>query len=262
MIFLGIILVLCFLFEQLFPLRQARDILYKRLLRNFSLALMAFPVTRLMTLPLVYNFAALMNDLGWGLLNNISAQDAFKNILGFIVLDYGTYWWHVANHKIKFFWRFHQVHHADKDMDSTTALRFHFGELVMSAFVRILLIFVFGLSPEILIIYDLLLTGFAIFHHSNLRLPVALDKTLSLLIVTPLYHQTHHSFFQSETDSNYAGIFSVWDKIHNSFSALLNPKAITIGLPSLEQSESSLLKLIKMPADKIQAWPIHLKNRP
>ncbi|MBC7538611.1 MAG: sterol desaturase family protein [Bacteriovorax sp.] len=254
------ILIIFLVLENFFPLRKRRDHV-KRILHNFSLAGLALPFTRLMTLPLVLYLASTAELKGWGILNYFKFNNTVPNIFGIIVMDYALYWWHLANHKIGFFWRFHQVHHADRDMDTTTALRFHFGELILSALMRCTLILIIGIKVETIIIFDVLVTCFTLFHHSNLKLPLWLEKFLALIIVTPLYHQNHHSYYLEETNSNYSTIFSFWDRVHLSFTIANKPDDIIIGHPSLSSSELKFMELIKMPFKAIRKWPDNLLSR-
>lgn len=260
-IILGVVLILFMILEMLFPLRVNREKKVNRLIHNFSFALVALPITRLLTLPLVYGVVLWASKQNMGLLNILDLDPRTEFAIGFLFLDYTLYWWHLANHKIAFLWRFHQVHHADKDMDAATALRFHFGELTLSAGFRCMLAAIFGFGLPALMAFDLAVTSFAIFHHSNFKLPQKLDRFLSYLIVTPLYHQTHHSFYQNETDSNYSAILSVWDRIHQSFKGFFSPSEITIGLPVYEKENYSFFNLLKMPLFKLKKWPSEFKSR-
>lgn len=261
MIILGFVFFSFVLLEYLFPLRQRRADYLKRFVHNFSLTLLSSPITKLLTLPLVYYVVGAVNKQGLGLLNFISLDHTVQNVLGFLCLDYTIYWWHVLNHKVRFFLRFHQVHHSDKDMDASTVLRFHAGELIFSALVRCVVALVVGFRLEVLIAFDITVTSLATFHHSNLKLPVKLERFLSLLIVTPLFHQNHHSYYLNETDSNYSTIFSFWDRIHKTFTEFKLPNQVTIGVPSFEKTELSFLELLIMPFKKILAWPAPFLKR-
>ncbi|MDD4976649.1 MAG: sterol desaturase family protein [Bacteriovorax sp.] len=254
------VLIIFIILENLFPLRKRRDHLI-RIFHNFSLAVLALPITRLLTLPLVLFVAHYVGVRGWGILNIFKFNNTTHFLLGFLLLDFTLYWWHVANHKVRFFWRFHQVHHADRDMDATTALRFHFGELVLSAFVRCGLILIVGLKVETILVFDLLVTSSALFHHSNLKLPLWLENILSLIIVTPLFHQNHHSYFLEETDSNYSAILNFWDRLFRSFTRSNKAEDITIGHPAFSESEIAFWELIKMPFGAIRNWPLNLRKR-
>lgn len=252
---IGIALALFMLLEFLFPLRLRRENAIKRFATNLVTSIVALPFTRLLIYPVVIFLGSFVAQSHWGLLNILRLNEFMHFIVGFVLLDYLIYWWHVANHKVRFFWRFHQVHHADKDMDASTALRFHFGELFLSGLVRICLILILGFHLETLFAFDLSVTVIALFHHSNLKLPLWLEKNLNKIIVTPLFHQNHHSYFQHETDSNYSTIFSFWDRLHRSHTKMLASEKVTIGLPFFHEEKFNFLQLMTLPFIKLKAWP-------
>ena len=153
--------------ERIYPLRLKREN-FRRVFINFSLTALALPITRILAFPLVLFAAYAVEAKNWGLLNILKLNKTENHlpgiILGFMILDYSQYWWHVGNHQIKTLWRFHQVHHTDRDMDVTTAFRFHFGELFLSSLLRCLLILFTGIQIETILFYDLLVTSLTIFH--------------------------------------------------------------------------------------------------
>jgi len=139
-----------------------------------------------------------------------------------ILLDLYVYLWHRANHEIQFLWRFHRVHHFDGFLDVTSALRFHPGEVLLSVFVRGLLIAILDISFVAVVIFDALVIIAAAFHHSNLRLPASFDASLRCVVVTPDHHRVHHIDNRTDTDSNYGTVLSVWDRLFSSFRPLPN----------------------------------------
>lgn len=249
------------LLERFFPLRKEQIKWTSRIKDNIMLAVLAIPFTRILAYPLVAKVITFTETKGWGLFHQFHLSTAALFILNFLLLDYLIYWWHRFNHRVSFLWRFHQVHHADPEMDASTALRFHFGELLLSSAVRTGLVLLFGFSLQVLIVFDLAVTCLALFHHSNLKLPLWLEKTLRPLIVTPTFHQNHHSYFQKETDSNFATIFSVWDFVHGTHTKELPAEEITIGLPYIGKVRPGLMNLVVMPAKKLSAWPKKFTSR-
>jgi sterol desaturase/sphingolipid hydroxylase (fatty acid hydroxylase superfamily) len=177
-------------------------------------------------------------------------------LVAFLLLDYSTYVWHYLNHKIPFLWRFHQVHHSDRRLDTLSALRFHQGEYLLSFFYRALWIIIFNIPLSVIVIYELILTLCNLFHHSNIRLGVKLDSLLVNFIVTPLYHLRHHSYKLSQTDSNYSSIFTFWDKLHRTESEL--DLGITLGVPELVVREN-WKDLLLLPLRKLKPWPKHYR---
>ena len=165
--------------------------------------------------------------------------------LDLLVLDFWIYWWHRANHELPFLWRFHEVHHRDQFLDATSAVRFHFGEVMISAFVRGLLIVLLAIPLGSVIIFETLVLMAAIFHHSNWRLPEAIEQRLSRAIITPSLHWVHHHAAQSDTDSIYGTVLSCWDRWFNSGPHINRRRDMPIGVEGEE--ELGLLRLIALP---------------
>ena len=128
-------------------------------------------------------------------------------ILGFLLMDWAYYWWHYATHAVPFAWRFHNVHHTDLDLDVSTAARFHFGEILLSIPFRVVAVAPLGVPPLTYLIYEIAFESASLFHHSNWRLPLGVERFLNHVIVTPRMHGIHHSIVQRETDSNWGTIF-------------------------------------------------------
>ncbi len=156
-------------------------------------------------------------------------------IIDLIILDCFLYWWHRFNHRIPFLWRFHEVHHLDEFLDSTTALRFHFGEVLLSSLVRVIFIVAFAIPLSSVILFEIILMACTIFNHSNLRLNKRLESYLSKVIVTPSIHWVHHHAVREDTDSNYATIFSVWDKLFNTRNKKLRWDNMKLGVENLKE---------------------------
>jgi sterol desaturase/sphingolipid hydroxylase (fatty acid hydroxylase superfamily) len=166
-------------------------------------------------------------------------------VLDLVLLDLWIYWWHRANHEVPFLWRFHQVHHLDEHLDSTTGVRFHFGEVLLSALVRALVIIVFDLPLASVLAFEALVLIGAIFHHSDARLPARLEAALSRVIVTPSIHWVHHHKVRADTDSNYGTIFSFWDPLFRSRSRTRRFATMPIGIEG--RRDRPLLRLITTP---------------
>jgi sterol desaturase/sphingolipid hydroxylase (fatty acid hydroxylase superfamily) len=155
----------------------------------------------------------------------------------FVLFDIWMYFWHWLNHRVGFFWRFHRAHHADIEMDTTTALRFHPGELILSTFTRMPALILLGMSFGQLVFFEILLNLSTLFHHSNLAVPERWDRLLRIAIVTPNMHRVHHSVKVSETNSNYTSLLSIWDRLYRSFQTREDTRAITIGLPQFRETK-------------------------
>ena len=149
-----------------------------------------------------------------------------------LLFDLWQYTWHRINHRVRFLWRFHSVHHVDADMDASTAVRFHPVEIMLSFLARTVVMSLLGMSVGQMLLYESILLPVILFHHSNIKIPERSDRALRWLIVTPYMHWVHHSERQPETDSNYSSLLSVWDRIFRSFRLRPDPERIVLGLDS------------------------------
>jgi sterol desaturase/sphingolipid hydroxylase (fatty acid hydroxylase superfamily) len=141
-------------------------------------------------------------------------------------------------------WRFHAVHHLDRDLDASTAIRFHFGEMLLSVPYRLAQVALLGISPTTLRLWKRLLFASVVFHHSNLRLPLAAERRLATVIVTPRMHGIHHSEVEAERNSNWSSLISWWDFAHRTFRADIPQNEITIGIG---EPDTGLLALLEFP---------------
>lgn len=173
-----------------------------------------------------------------GLLHWINAPQYLEWPIAILAVDAWQYAWHVANHKIPLLWRFHAVHHSDAEMDASTAVRFHTGEIALSALARILVLPALGVTMIHVAVYEAILLPIILFHHSNIHIPARIDRTVRTVIVTPWMHWVHHSDKQPETDSNYSSIFSFWDRIFRTFRLRPDPENIRLGLDDFAEAES------------------------
>jgi sterol desaturase/sphingolipid hydroxylase (fatty acid hydroxylase superfamily) len=162
-------------------------------------------------------------------------------VMGIVLLDLAGYAWHVASHQWPLLWRFHAVHHHDDAVDSTTAFRFHFGDVMIGSFVTLAVVGVLGLRVEHVLFYELLLIPLSIFHHGNIRLPGGVDRVLRWLIVTPRMHWVHHSRWIAETNSNYSPLFSLWDRVFGTFRVRGDPAGIRFGLDGYTEDDRATL---------------------
>ena len=153
-------------------------------------------------------------------------------VLAVVILDLALWGQHWATHHVPLFWRFHRVHHADRDMDVTTAIRFHPVEIAASMGLKIGLVYALGPAAWAVVLFEILLNGTTLFNHANLALPVRVERGLRRVLVTPDMHRIHHSDRREEHDSNFGFALSVWDRIFGTYRA--EPAAghdkMTVGL--------------------------------
>lgn len=252
---LGSLAAVFFTLEFIIPLRRQDHGPLGRWIRNVSLSLIGLPAARLLLLPLTFLWAGFLVKQDWGLLNMIQAPDLLQLILGMLALDYGIYLWHRLMHQFPFLWRFHNVHHVDRDMDLSTGLRFHLGELFLSIPFRFLVIGLVGVGPIAIVVYEIIFEAGTLFHHSNIKLAPRLERFLALFIITPRQHGIHHSQVKEESDSNYGTVLNWWDKLHRSSRMNIPQEKVEIGIPGYEEDgDHSLAKLLRMPFDKPRPW--------
>ncbi len=201
--------------------------------RNALLGAAAAATLQVVDRPLTRPLAVLVERNRWGLLQLGALPEWARTALAVLLLDYTLWIWHVLLHRWRPLWRFHAVHHADLDLDVSTAVRFHPGEHVASVPWRLAQIALLGVSPRALRTWQSALFLSVLFHHSNLRLPLALERALSWLLVTPRQHGIHHSIVLAEADSNWSSLLNVWDRLHGTLRLDVPQEAITIGIPAL-----------------------------
>lgn len=174
---------------------------------------------------------------GFGLLHWVSMPTWARWVAAIVLFDCWQYWWHRINHRVPLFWRFHAVHHSDAELDASSGVRFHTGEMVLSFLARLVVIPAIGITLPQLAVYEAISLPVILFHHSNIRISRALDRRLRWFIVTPWMHYVHHSRWQPETDSNYASLLSIWDRIFGSFRLRDKPQEIALGLDHWQEHE-------------------------
>ena len=196
------------------------------------------------TIIINFGFALIMvraSDLvvanGWGLLQVVKMPLLFELVIGVMLMDLiGAYLVHMIEHKVKFLWKFHMVHHADIYVDTTTANRHHPGESVIRAVFAIVAVVVLGAPMWMVFLYQSASVVLSQFNHANIFIPKWFDKTFGLIIVSPNMHRVHHHVTRPQTDSNYGNIFSFWDRLFNTYDASAMDQ-ITYGLDVLDNSK-------------------------
>ena len=240
----------CFLLwlERRRPLRRAVEPKLRRSARNLSVAAVSAVALQVTERPLIASLVSVVERRRCGLLKQLSMPGWLEVPLAVALMDYTLYLWHVLMHRSPWLWRLHLPHHADLDLDASTALRFHFSELVVSVVWRAGQVALIGVSPGAYSAWQKLLMFSILFHHSNVELPIALERWLSRIIVTPRLHGIHHSIIRDETDSNWSSGLTLWDWLHGTLKLNVPQQAITIGVPAYRQSEEvRLSKIIAMP---------------
>lgn len=185
---------------------------------------------------------------GFGLFGSLNLPLWADVALGILLLDLWLYWVHRISHKLKFVWKFHRMHHADTDVDASTAFRFHPLEVILFLPVNMAFTLSIGVSPYGMMTYMLLLQAVQLFHHSNIRISERWDRALRILIVTPVVHRVHHSPYGDETDSNFSLLFSFWDRLFGTYQLKKHGDKTEYGLVEFgEKKWETFVGMLKIP---------------
>lgn len=199
---------------------------------------------------LVFGILVWAQSNAFGLMNWLAIPYAAKLVIGFLALDALFYAQHRVSHVVPVLWRLHRVHHADTEMDVTTANRVHPLESLWLTFLRVSLAVAIGVPIAAFIAFLVVLNVLSLFNHTNVKLPAGLDRILRTVIVTPNMHETHHSVHQADYDTNFAFVFSFWDRIFKTYKSETTPLdgRVTLGLDEFRSvRETSLFRLLTMP---------------
>ena len=189
----------------------------RRWATNLAIVALDSVIVRLLFPAALVGVAVWAQARGFGLFHAIDAPFWLAAAASIVLLDLAVWASHLASHKVPIFWRVHRMHHADRDFDVTTALRFHPVEIVASMVWKGLVVVVLGAPAVAVILFEILLNGASIFNHANWRIPPALDRWLRLVVVTPDMHRVHHSVEHRETDSNYGFALPWWDRLFGTY---------------------------------------------
>ena len=232
----------------------------ERVARNIAVAGATAVAVQLAERPLVTPLARAVArrrvGLAYWLQARLGLSDLVRDALAVVLMDYTLYAWHVLSHRAPWLYRFHQVHDTDLDLDASTALRFHFGEFVAGAPYRAAQVALIGVSPRALTAWQRLTSLSVMFHHSNVRLPVGVERWLRRLVVTPRLHGIHHSIVREEQDSNWSSGLTVWDRLHGTYRDDVPQAAIAIGVPAYrDPGDVTLPRILAMPfTDGVAEW--------
>jgi sterol desaturase/sphingolipid hydroxylase (fatty acid hydroxylase superfamily) len=235
------------------PLRRRTRPRLERWRRNALLAGPSLPAARLTLLPAMVGLAQLAaSRYPARQLAHLPAP--LRLGLEVLVLDYLGYSWHRLLHT-PLLWRLHRVHHCDLDMDVTTAWRFHFGEMLASIPYRAGLPALLGVRPATVLAYEAVFEACTAFHHSNWRLPLAVEHPLARLLVTPRAHGIHHSVVHRETQSNFGVVLTLWDRLHRTLRLNVPQAQVTIGVPAYpDPSHQTVAQRLRLPLAPPEPW--------
>lgn len=229
--FIGVLVTMA-LWEIAAPRRALTVSKAVRWANNLGLVIFNSFILRLIFPAAAVGVAVFAAEQGWGLLNYFEIAFPLAVLLSVVAMDFIIYLQHVLVHAVPALWRLHRVHHADLDFDVTTGARFHTIEIILSMLIKFATIVVLGPPVVAVVIFEVVLNAMAMFNHSNVRLPLGLDRVLRLIVVTPDMHRVHHSTEDNEANSNFGFNLSLWDHLFGTYIA--QPRAghegMTIGI--------------------------------
>lgn len=226
------VLLLMVAAETFHPRRRYSQTRLSRWSNNLGLAVLNTLSLRLIFPLTAVQWALYCESQGWGLLNRWALAPGWTIVTSLLVLDWAIYWQHRLFHVIPVFWRLHRLHHTDLDIDTTTAIRFHPLEMLLSMALKMMIIVTLGAPAITVLLFEVLLNASAMFNHANFYLPPRLDRALRWILVTPDMHRVHHSILREETDSNFGFNLPWWDRLFGSYreQPAAGHEAMTIGL--------------------------------
>jgi len=244
------ILILMTVWEVFAPRRRLQTSKPARWFSNLGIVFIDTLVLRLLPSYSAITISLMAENGGWGLLNNVSLVYWLKVIIGIIVLDLAIYLQHAMFHGLPILWRLHMMHHSDLDFDVTTGIRFHPIEILLSMGIKMLIVFLVGISSLGVLIFEVLLNATSLFNHGNIRLGASIDRALRLFVVTPEMHRVHHSVIIRETNSNFGFNLPWWDRLFGTYKG--QPAAghleMTIGLSQFRDPKRlNVLGLLLLP---------------
>jgi sterol desaturase/sphingolipid hydroxylase (fatty acid hydroxylase superfamily) len=234
------------------PLLRLQDGRGRRWLSNFSIVLLGTAAIRLVAPIGAIAAAHHAASESIGLLNQVTLPAGIEVVIAMVALDFVIYAQHRIFHRVPILWRLHKVHHADRDYDVSTALRFHPLEILISLAIKLGSVYALGAPPIAVLLFEVILNGAAMFNHGNVTLGHRLDRLVRLFIVTPDMHRVHHSVRREETNSNYGFNLPWWDRLFGTYTAVSQDGKtdLTIGLPEYQEGPINLWHLLALPFRK------------
>ncbi len=245
------VFALLFVIERFVPLRKTTRSLLARLFVNLAISVFTFIAAVGLLQPAVQSALRWSAGQPFGFVHLVALPSPVVFVVSFLLMDLTFYYWHLANHRVPFLWRFHNVHHIDPDLDVSTAFRFHFGEITLSTGFSLLQVSLIGPPAWAFAVYQLVFQAEVLFHHSNVRLPVGTERLLNTVLVTPRMHGIHHSQVQRENNSNFGTVFPWWDRLHRTLGINIPQDEIVVGVPAYTlREDNSFWNALLMPFRK------------
>ena len=244
------VLALLVAWELLAPRRQPTVGRWRRWPGNVGVVVIDTVLVRILFPTAAVGLALVAEANGWGVLNVVAVPDWLAILIAIVLLDLIIYAQHMLFHAVPLLWRLHRMHHADLDIDVTTGIRFHPVEILLSMVIKLGAVVVLGAPALGVMIFEVLLNATSMFNHSNVRLPIGVDRWLRRILVTPDMHRVHHSIVARETNSNFGFNLPWWDRLFGTYrdQPAAGHEAMTIGLPQFrDPSELRLDRMLIQP---------------
>ncbi|MEJ2177290.1 MAG: sterol desaturase family protein [Gammaproteobacteria bacterium] len=237
--FLVLITLVCL--EFLFPRRKLTLPRTQRWFSNIGISLFNTVFVKLVFPLAGIGAAVLAEQNNWGLFNQVEVSHWLGVMVFLLIFDLTIYLQHRLFHAVPFLWHLHRMHHTDVDYDVTTGNRFHPVSILLSSVIKFVLVILMGAAPIAVLIAEVLLNATSMFNHSNLKLPVGLDRLLRRIIVTPDMHRIHHSVIMSEHSHNFGFNFPWWDRLFGTYQAepALGHESMQIGIEGFQNRRSA-----------------------
>ena len=246
----SLLLFFFYLLEYLFPAFHSINN-KNRKLTNISIGLFNFLIGSSLSIFFTLFVANFCKENNFGLFNFFKTSLLLQILTCLIIKSFFQYFFHILSHKNKILWKFHEIHHSDMTLDITSAFRFQPIELFFSKIFFVPFILIFGWSFVVLVLIEFIDSIYSIFSHLNIKIPLKIEKALRLFLITPILHRYHHSKDIYESNRNYGGIFTIWDKLFNTYfePADRQVKPINFGVNRI--IHKSLIEVIESPFSKI-----------
>ena len=216
--------------------------------RNLAVAGLAAATVHTLEAPAVMPLARLAASRRWGIVSRLPGRPWLRDIAAIVLLDYTLYIWHILVHRIPWLWRFHLVHHVDLDLDASTGLRFHAGEIAASIPWRAAQVVAIGVTPRALTLWQSLTIASVLFHHSNTKFDEPVERILSWIVATPRMHAIHHSVNPAQLQSNFSSGLAIWDRLHRTARFDADAGEVTVGvIGHLDPDDVTLPSVLELP---------------
>jgi sterol desaturase/sphingolipid hydroxylase (fatty acid hydroxylase superfamily) len=228
--------------------RRYREPWLRHTSRNLAVGAIAAVTVSLLETPFTVPVAFAASRRGWGVTALLGGPSVLRSVVAIALLDYTLYIWHIAVHHVPFLWRFHLVHHVDLDLDASTGIRFHAGELALSVPWRLAQVVTIGVTPGTLALWQALTLASVLFHHSNTALPPALERALGWVLVTPRMHAIHHSTREAQRNRNFSSGLAMWDRLHRTLRLDASASEVEIGINGyLDPETVTFERILELP---------------